>query len=958
MLMNSEAPINQPDRTPEQAPTQLESEQEQEPTQSEYGQEQDSAEAEKLALRKRIQRVGAKVLSASAFHKRVSLVESSFKKALEAREKLPGSNDERRNYAYLERLQTIIDERGPDAEKRLWKRSVANIPLIQTENITESTWESIRRDNRDHGGGDIPLTPELREHTAEAYRSVQQQELEGFAAYFGAEDCPFPLWFKVYAWDGLTRLSRSTTTSKRGQTIFRKRDSHTTSGFPKLNPAALAKVYDRICTHYGIPADMTGEVVPPLQSPEEEDDASESTVWTDSFNELYSHELSQMGKPVEVPENPEDVHGEWIEYGLEDVEQLSSAAQGTPWCIVSSSVAKNYLTHGNYNAGARSGPAPESKAKFYLFHLTDPETGMPSPTACASIRLGVDGKVAEISGTMEDTKQRLNPSLLETVKEKALSLPGGERLYQAFLDNGEIIRLEKKVEAGEPLTMTELRFVYELDRRVEPLNPNRVDDRLGELREIAHLVENGTDINDILKTLIAERPKYVVAHLDEFIKYNAQIDFNQLVNNLSAEDTLDSLDTLISHGINIDFDKLVDDLKNSRGTLSDAALHNAKKYGFLDKIIDILSPEALGSDYYLTRLCGIGANIDQIMAKLKPKDIIKNLDYLIQHKATINYEGLVASAQESDLNTFYKKLIEHGASATQIAERIHPVVLIENLSYFIEKEAQIDLNQLFDNLEDGSIDQIQYIDAFAKHMGMEAFLAKLNPYSVERNIGLLIEKGADIDQIVAVLYTEMVERQLKLLIEKGANIDAVVKRLSPYCIIDNLDYLIEHNATINIDELMDKTDPERFTKEGLNSLVEFILQEPDSGAAIPPEQERAVDTIAYLANVLEDENHNIDMDKISKEKDTDPDGFAHDLDEIARKGSAIVIMRNIDALTKHGVDINRLAAMITKADPDLAIKELDTLISHNADINQIVANLDQNHIDAHRETLNAHGANL
>ena len=52
--------------------------------------------------------------------------------------------------------------------------------------------------------------------------------------------------------------------------------------------------------------------------------------------------------------------------------------------------------------------------------------------ACASIRLGMDGRVAEISGLGEG--QALDDALVPIVEEKVTTLPGGEEVLKKFED--------------------------------------------------------------------------------------------------------------------------------------------------------------------------------------------------------------------------------------------------------------------------------------------------------------------------------------------------------------------------------------------------------------------------------------------------------------------------------------------------------------------------------------------
>ena len=372
--------------------------------------EGESAEQDIILDAERSRQIGAKVLASIHYEdkNRNPIVASSYEKARKNKEKFPnGTPAEQRNLAHLRRLDAVIERGGSALEKRIWQQSINNINLVQTEDITESTWRSIQRDNRNHGGGDIELTPDLKEMAAQQYRDVQADELEDIATYLSADNCPYPRWYKIYVWNGLTSLSRKTKNGEDGFPVLQKRDKTTTAGFPKLNPAAIAKVYDDITGYY----DMETDAKEASGSTDETDETIDKLVKNGSFAKLYSYELSRMTNIVEVPEKTEDIHGEWAEYDLDHVDEITEAAEGTPWCIVSPAVARNYLKYGEYGHPDEDDwdddwdddePAgdstKESKGRFVLFHLTDPDTGLPSKQACASIRLDQNGNVAEISG--------------------------------------------------------------------------------------------------------------------------------------------------------------------------------------------------------------------------------------------------------------------------------------------------------------------------------------------------------------------------------------------------------------------------------------------------------------------------------------------------------------------------------------------------------------------------------
>lgn len=85
---------------------------------------------------------GAKILSQANFESRHQpIVGSSFNKARQHGEKLPGKNNERRNYSYLSRIERLVEKHGNRLEKRLWDKSADQL-IISPEDITDDYWQT------------------------------------------------------------------------------------------------------------------------------------------------------------------------------------------------------------------------------------------------------------------------------------------------------------------------------------------------------------------------------------------------------------------------------------------------------------------------------------------------------------------------------------------------------------------------------------------------------------------------------------------------------------------------------------------------------------------------------------------------------------------------------------------------------------------------------------------------
>ena len=423
--------------------------------------------------------LGAQILHKVNFSDRhKEIVDSSYKKTRDHNEKLYGNKPgERRAEAYLKRLDRII-EHGNKFEQQLWQNSTKDL-IVRPEDIPESYWQSQQQILRDDGYGYIQIGESER---AKLTNEIQKQQLESLAVwtdYFSDKNCPYPTWFKVYAWDGMSKLG--TFNKSRGQ--YNKRDKTAVAPYPRLNPGVLSKIYDVITSFYGTDTvkDLNGEIPEDGVERNEELDA---LVKSGNFNSLYSYFLLHNKTIVPTPEKAEDVHGQWVEYSAGEENAIANAADGTEWCINAPSVASHYLHYDRYGHDDEYDYDHEdnSQAKFILFHLNDPTTGQLADNACASIRLDKNGQVAEISGLNKG--QALEDSLVSIVEEKVKSLPGGEHYLEAFKDKHILMQMDRKVQNSEPLTVEELRFLCEIDRPIVTLDTyNNEDPRIPELKK-------------------------------------------------------------------------------------------------------------------------------------------------------------------------------------------------------------------------------------------------------------------------------------------------------------------------------------------------------------------------------------------------------------------------------------------------------------------------------------------
>ena len=659
--------------------------------------------SEKQSLTRLQNEIGSKVLSLVNFEsKHKDIVESSFDKARNKKEKLPGKNNERRNFAYLSRLSNMVEKHGDAIEQKLWAASAENL-VMDYEDIPESYWKQQEQILRDNGQG-RELNEYEKKILAEDLIDKQRQSITSWANYLGDKNCPYPLWFKVYAFDGISKMSNALNLD---DADYNRRDNTTALSFPKLNAEILAKVYRQINDFYGVDKEN-------WLAQHSDDEKLVSLVKSANFPKLYAKELVDTKVILKTPERTEDVHGDWFEYKLGDEEEIASLAEGTGWCVVDPNVAHNYLVYGEYGHSKNTGANKESssKAKFIIFRLEDPNSpGVFASNGSASVRLDPNGIVDEVSGLNDG--QAVEDALVPIVKEKTLSLPGGEEYLQKFEDKQALIRLDKKMEKGEDLTKEELSFLYEIDRPIATLDTyNRKDPRITELRkkyDLEYAFKKGVDVNKMvaslgsydlmqnLDTLIKHdvniniivsnlEPKDVARNLDALLKHGADID--NIVSNMTSIGIVGKLDTLLDHGVNININELVSDLGSYETTFYlDTLLKHGADIDVDELVSDLESYEITQN---LDTLLKHGADMDVILSDMKPNQIAHNLDTLLKHGAEIDIDELVSSLDVDDLPDDLDNLLKHGADVNQITRKLKERDIKRNIDLLREYGANLD----------------------------------------------------------------------------------------------------------------------------------------------------------------------------------------------------------------------------------------------------------------------------
>jgi len=351
--------------------------------------------------------------------------------------------------AYMDRLENIFlnpDERVRERNLEMLRDKIYDALITKKENFPDSYFELQQRIARERGQA-VEVMPEA---TKEQMKVVaiedQKHSLDAWMDYLTSPDAVYPAWFKYYVWKNITKLSQFD--KERGE--FKKRTSTTVAPFPDIYREPLAQIAD---LYEQVKNDNTA-----LNEPEVKE------AFSKKFPSLYA-ELIQESLSAGI-ENKENISGEWIKYAHGDTSEAETLYQslegkGTGWCTAGRSTAQTQIESGD----------------FYVYYSND-ANGAPTQPRLA-IRMS-SNKIGEVRGILPH--QEVEPALQDILDDKLTEFGSEAESYQKkSADMKMLTSLERKAEKSEDFTKDDLRFLYEIDAKIEGFGYGK-DPRIAELR--------------------------------------------------------------------------------------------------------------------------------------------------------------------------------------------------------------------------------------------------------------------------------------------------------------------------------------------------------------------------------------------------------------------------------------------------------------------------------------------
>lgn len=331
--------------------------------------------------------------------------------------------------AWLQELDST--SRKISARGKLFGSRLAWRYTTPQSEIPESFFQNQVRIARERGHGDVEMTPERRRLLANAVSRDQRNSLLNWIVYFQSDDANvYPMWIKYWAFTGLVKLGLFNPADG----TFGNRSKGQVAPFPELNREAFGMVVNEITNH----ANGT------------------ATLDETSFGKLYGRALFSI-RQVRL-QNLSSVNGEWRHFERGSSPQTLAGTlqgQGTGWCTAGESTAEAQLS-----AGA-----------FDIFYSRDIHGAATVPRI--AIRWEGDS-IAEVRGVGLDQNLDAKISTTDVLQKKLQSLGDkGHKYLIRFRHMQRLTKIEKAVLAKRNLSPADLRFLYELDEKIEGFGYSR-----------------------------------------------------------------------------------------------------------------------------------------------------------------------------------------------------------------------------------------------------------------------------------------------------------------------------------------------------------------------------------------------------------------------------------------------------------------------------------------------------
>lgn len=328
---------------------------------------------------------------------------------------------------YMQRLEKIHNiAKTKEHKMNILKEFYYNKYIIKE--VPDNYIKLQQKIAREQGYGNIDITASKKQEMLKTIQNDQKKSLDRWIDYLTSDDADYPMWFKNYAFTGMLKLGKFD--KEKGK--FQKRTSTTTEPYLDLNREILAYIYSTLSHEIG-----ESKLI---------DEDIEAISHGESFQKMYLYYTKKMG----TYEYSSETEGKWVKYNQgKNYKELWLSLQGknTGWCTAGEETCKIQLKSGD----------------FYVYYTKDKEGNYTEPRI--AIRMNGPNKIAEVRGVWKN--QNLEKNMIEIAENKLDEFPNKDPYKKKVHDMKLLTEIETKAKENTDLTKEELKFLYEIDSKIQ-----------------------------------------------------------------------------------------------------------------------------------------------------------------------------------------------------------------------------------------------------------------------------------------------------------------------------------------------------------------------------------------------------------------------------------------------------------------------------------------------------------
>ena len=485
----------------------------------------------------------------------------------------------------LEKLHNKVSKTKSVNGEKLLKSFYYDLYVIKPENIPDTYFQNQVRLARERGYGNIELTEEDKRRMTEEVIDDQRKSLDKWIEYFlyDEESKSYEMWEKYWVFQGLQNLGKYDKETGK----FSKRDKTTVYPFP---PVEREYIF------------TTLKLMEDFLKDKKSEEGIKQALSTGNFKLLYEYVIKQSFLKGEHQSNNND--GKWIKYEQgSDYNILRNSLQGyyTGWCTAAGeNFAKDQLAGGD----------------FYVYYSLDKNGEAKVPR----IAIRMDGKyeIGEIRGIADN--QNMEPEMMSILEEKLKEFPDRDEYLKKEHDMKLLTLIDKKVNNNIELTLDELKFLYELNNKIEGFGYEK-DPRIEEIKRKRNKRRDYSLIFNVKEEEVALSQEEYNNSSGEFKVLVDDFDLNYIIWNDHIPTSSDSsismlLDFILDFNFLTNNDGIIlpqyivgnlylNELANANKLVFPKFISGSLSLSHLTNAKEVVLPQYIGGDLYLRGLTNI-----------------------------------------------------------------------------------------------------------------------------------------------------------------------------------------------------------------------------------------------------------------------------------------------------------------------------------------------------------------